>query len=255
MTRRVLVTRPADQAHELEALLRERGIESISVPTVAIDAEGAAESLDAALDSLEGAAWLIITSRNGAEALAGRLAVGDRTVPDSTRVAAVGPATAAALVASGVAVHHVPETYLTVAIASGIGDVAGRRVVLARSDAATPQLRDALAARGALVEEVVAYRTIEGPPRRRDALHAALQRELSGIAFTSGSTVRGLLSLASPLDGSRARNLPAFCIGPVTAEVARRLGFEIAAVADPHTAGALARAIAGHFHVESPWPS
>lgn len=251
MTRRVLVTRPAEQAPELDRLLRDRGIEAICVPTVAIDADSVASELDAALDSLDGAAWLVVTSQNGAQAVARRLAERDRSVPPSTRVAAVGPATAKALAASGVAVDHVPDDYLTVAIAGGLGDLVGRRVVLARADAATPQLRDALVARGALVEEVVAYRTIEGPSHGRDALHAALQRDLDGIAFTSGSTVRGLLRLVSALDRGRARKLRAFCIGPVTAEVARQSGFEIAAVADPHTAEALARTIAEHFGMES----
>lgn len=249
MTRRVLVTRPVDQAPELDRLLDAAGIEAVCVPTVAIDTDSVTAELDAALKSLDGAAWLVVTSQNGARAVAQRLAAGGGRIPPTTRVAAVGPATADALTDSGIAVDHVPDDYLTAAIAGGLGDVADRRVVLARADAATPQLREALIARGARVEEVVAYRTIEGPAAGRDALHAALQRDLDGIAFTSGSTVRGLLSLASAFDRTRARRVPAFCIGPVTADVARHSGFEIAAVATPHTAQALAASIAGHFRV------
>lgn len=230
-------------------MLRDRGIEAVCVPTVAIDTDSVAPELDAALGSLDGAAWLVVTSQNGAQAIAQCLAGRNGRIPSTTRVAAVGPATAGALTASGIEVDHVPDDYLTGAIASGLGDVANRRVVLARADAATPQLREALIARGARVEEVVAYRTIEGPAAGRDALHAALQRDLGGIAFTSGSTVRGLLHLASAFDRARARNLPAFCIGPVTADVARQSRFEVAAVATPHTAEALAESIAGHFGV------
>ncbi len=231
-------------------MLRDRGIEAVCVPTVAIDTDSAASELDAALGSLDGAAWLVVTSQNGAHAIAQCLAERNGRIPSTTRVAAVGSATADALTESGIEVAHVPDDYLTGAIASGLGDVANRRVVLARADAATPQLREALIARGARVEEVVAYRTVEGPAAGRDALHAALQRDLGGIAFTSGSTVRGLLSLASAFDRARARNLPAFCIGPVTADVARKSRFEIAAVATPHTAEGLAESIAGHFGME-----
>lgn len=251
MTHRVLVTRPAEQAAELDRLLRAAGIEAVCVPTVAIDTDSAASDLGAALGRLDGAAWLVITSRNGAQAVAHCLAEGNRSVPPSTRVAAVGPATAMVLTASGIPVDHVPEEFLTVAIAGGLGDLVGRRVVLARADTATPQLRDALVARGARVEEVVAYRTVEGPPAGREALHAALERGLDGIAFTSGSTVRGLLRLASAFDRVRAQRLPAFCIGPVTAEVARHSRFEVAAVASPHTAEALAEAMTGYFRTES----
>lgn len=247
MTPTVLVTRPAAQAAELVARLQERGIGAVAVPTVAIDRSSSATDLDRMLTTLNGAYWLILTSANGAEALAARIATTGRSLPAGTRVAAVGPATADALRTAGLHVDHVPANYLTVEIASGLGDVNGHRVVLARADAATPELREALLARGALVEEVVAYLTVEGPASSRDPLRAALHADVDGITFTSSSTVRGLLRLASAVDRSRARSLPAFCIGPVTAATARRSGFHVAAVAAEHTATGLAASIADHF--------
>lgn len=250
MTPAILVTRPMAQAPELAALLGERGLDAVSVPTVAIDAGGCAAALDGMLRGLDGADWLVLTSANGAEALGARLAQSDTDLPSDLRVAAVGPATADALRRAGIRIDHVPAEYLTVAIADGLGDLHGCRVVLARADAATPGLREALVARGALVEEVVAYRTIEGPAASRDPLHAALHGRIGGITFTSSSTVRGLLRLASGLDRGRARSLPAFCIGPVTAATAHRSGFHVAAVATDHTAAGLADAAAAHFKRE-----
>jgi uroporphyrinogen III methyltransferase/synthase len=239
----VLVTRPEDQAADLRELLAARGIPTVAVPTVAIDRESAAADLDAMLGSLDDAAWLVITSANGADALRARM-TGTRTrLPNSLRVAAVGPATAEALTLAGFAVDHVPDTYLTVAIAEGLGDVAGRRVVLARADAATSDLHAALVARGALVEEVVAYRTVEAPEASREPLAAALRDRLAGVTFTSSSTVRGLVALAKPLDSARVRTLPAWCIGPVTAATARESGFAVAGIARVHTAHGLAETI------------
>jgi uroporphyrinogen-III synthase len=247
VTPRILVTRPADQADELCDLLRAGGFEPVAVPTVEIDRASTVPAVDAMLADLDGADWLVITSANGAAAVADRLAAGDRSLPPSLRVAAVGPATAGALADAGVPVDHVPDRYLTVAIAGGLGAVAGRRVVLARADAATTDLRDALVAAGAQVEEVVAYRTIEGPAASRDPLHTALNQELAGIAFTSSSTVRGLLHLAAATDRQRARAVPAFCIGPVTATTAQRAGFDVEVVAEDHTASGLADAIVTHL--------
>lgn len=245
----LLVTRPASQATELVALLAERGIDAISVPTVET-VPTVAGPLDAALRSLDGAAWLVITSVNGARAVLSRLTAIDGSLPVELRVAAVGPATAAALRVGGLRVDHVPTQYLTVAIADGLGEVAGQRVVLARADAATPDLRDALIRRGAVVEEVVAYRTVEGPGESRDRVRAALAQPLDGVIFTSGSTVRGLQALLSPQEALRAKALPAFCIGPVTARIARRAGFAVPVVAASHTADALAAAIHRHFTKE-----
>jgi uroporphyrinogen III methyltransferase/synthase len=247
MRHRILVTRPAAQADELAGLLRARGLTPVVVPTVAIDAASTTAELDAMLVSLVGASWLFFTIAIVAEALAARLSANGHPLPDGLRVAAVGPATANALRAAAIRVDHVPGDYVTVAIADGLGDVREQRVVLARADAATPGLRDTLVERGAIVEEVVAYRTVEGSAPSRDPLHAALHGDLAGIAFTSGSTVRGLVRLASPVDRGRARCIPAFCIGPVTADTARHYGFDIASVAADHTAMGLADAIAEHF--------
>jgi len=247
MTVTLLVTRPIPQAAELVARLTEHGIGSRTVPTVEIDAVAAREDLDRALDGLSGADWLVLTSANGAGAVVDCLRTTRRTIPEDTRVAAVGPATARVLEAAGIRVDHVPARYLTIEIAAGLGTLSGRRVILARADAATPGLQDALLARGAIVEEAVAYRTMEGPTSSRDALNAALHARMDGITFTSSSTVRGLIDLASPVNRGRARALPAFCIGPITAETARRTGFDVAAVADEHTAAGLATAAAGHF--------
>lgn len=243
----LLVTRPAGQAGELISSLAEHGIDAISVPTVGIAPTQPGGALDDAIESLDGVAWLVITSVNGASAVLERLAALGRSLAQGVRLAAVGPATAAALEAGGMRVDHVPSHYRTLAIAEGLGDVAGKRVVLARADAATRDLRDALLQRGALVEEVVAYRTVEGPAESRDRIRAALVQPLDGVTFTSGSTVRGLHALLSSPEALRATALPAYCIGPVTAGVARRLGFDVPVVSARHTVAALAEAI--HMHL------
>lgn len=241
----VLITRPAEGGAELARELARRNVAATCVPTVAIDAESCAAALATRLERLDDAAWLVITSVNGAEAV-GRVVRAGTALPPSLRIAAVGPATAAALRGAGLRVDHVPSVYVTSAIAEGLGDVGGSLVVLAQADAATDELKAALVQRGARVDVVVAYRTVEGPPGSRDALHAALQRDLSGLAFSSGSAVRGLVGLASPTDRARARMLATYCIGPVTAATARGHGFHVAAVAAVHTAVGLADAIATH---------
>ena len=246
----LLVTRPASQAGELVAQLARRGIDAISVPTVAIAPASAGGPLDDAIRSLDGAEWLVITSVNGAAALLARLAAMNRSLPGGIRLAAVGPASAAALQVGGLRVDHVPSRYLTVAMAEGLGELAGKRVVLARADAATRDLRDALIRRGAVVEEVVAYRTVEGPRESRDQIRAALAQQLDGVTFTSSSTVRGLHALLSAREVFRATALPAFCIGPVTARTARRAGFAVPVVAESHTTEALAEAIHRYFAKE-----
>lgn len=241
---RVLVTRPERQADDLVQRLGELGIEALPVPTVEI-VPGDDAKLRRAIEGLDPSAWLVVTSANGAAAVGTALA--GRPLRDGVRVAAVGPATAEVLRGAGIGVDAVPERYLTAAIAHAMGEVRGLRVLLARADAASPELREALLARGALVEEVTAYRTVEGPAASQERLRRALEEGIDAVLFTSGSTVRGLVALVPLHLRQRVTSIPAVCIGPVTAVAARGAGFWVAAEASEHTATGLAEATVGHF--------
>jgi uroporphyrinogen-III synthase len=61
--------------------------------------------------------------------------------------------------------------------------------------------------------------------------------------FTSGSTVRGLLSLGQA-ESIDVRSFPAVCIGPETADEARAAGFRILAVASAPDSATVAAATA-----------
>jgi uroporphyrinogen-III synthase len=244
---RLLLTRPAGQQDALAERLLAAGMEVVSVPSVSIEPAVEAD-IERLAALLPGADWVVITSVNGVPALVA--ALDGEPLPPGTRLAAVGPATAAALGLAGLVVDAIPARYLTVAIAEALGDVTGRRIVLARADAATPDLRDALLRRGAKVQEVTAYRTVEGPAASREIVRRALDDSLDAVLFTSGSTVRGLLKLVPPHARQRVTGLPALCIGPVTAESARRAGFAVAGVAGEHTADGLAGITIRYFTEE-----
>jgi uroporphyrinogen-III synthase len=132
-----------------------------------------------------------------------------------------------------------------VALADAIPIDAGARVLLPRSEIADEAIVVALMARGAVVESVVAYRTHEAPDSSDGLLDAALRQSPRAVMFTSGSTVRGLLTLAERLEVADAvRRLPAICIGPDTAAEARRLGVSVGAEARSQGVAGIADAAA-----------
>ena len=105
-----------------------------------------------------------------------------------------------------------------------------------------------LAARGARVTVVPAYRTVlarEGADRLAGLL---ARRALDVLTFTSSSTVRGFVAL---LGAGEARQLVGdavlAAIGPVTAATAAEHGLRVDIVPRDYTVPALARAIAAHF--------
>ncbi len=222
---RVLVT--ASAPGELCALLEAKGAVPVAVPTIAIRPADPAP-LDAAL--ARGWDWIVVTSPNGARAVAARLAGARRaarpTAPDAppgARWGAVGPRTRAALQEAGIEAAAVPDEGTGAAIADAMGEVRGLRVLLARARHAARDLPEALSRRGARVQEVVAYETEEGPEDAREPLARALAAGLDAAVFTSGSTVRGFARLAGE-PALALGDAVVVAIGPSTADAARAAG-------------------------------
>lgn len=249
--RRVLLTGP--DSRRLAALLADRGWQVTSVPTVAIF-PAPPGPLDGALQDAERYDWIVLTSRHGARAVADRLRALGLPPPRRPRWAAVGPATERALREAGLGPVVRPPRALTVAVADVLGEVAGRRILLPRSNLASPDLPAVLRERGAQVDEVVAYLAVEGPDSSREPLRSALDGGVDVVVFTSGSTVRGFARLVDDAP-ARLAGVAVACIGPVTASAARALGMEPAVVAAEHTSAGLLAVLEGSSHaVSGPHP-
>ena len=241
--RRVLVTRAAEQADELASALRDNGLDPVLVPTIAVEFEPPRGDLDAAAGLLHTYAWVVITSANGARAI---LKAAERTLTElgSPSWAAIGPATRRVLEHEGIEVALQPSLSSAIALAIELPVVNGDRVLVVRGDLADEELAVALRARGAQVDDVVAYRTREAPEASRLLLRGALSEgPIAAVAFTSGSTVRGLVKLAR-YESVDVLSIPSACIGPETADEAHGAGFQILAVSPVPDSVALAAATA-----------
>jgi hydroxymethylbilane synthase len=238
---RVLVTRAAGQEDELVAALRRVGLDPIGVPTIAIEFEGSAAEVAAAVRLIDTYRWVVVTSANGARAILG---AGNRSEAalGSACWAAIGPATRQVLEGAGIEVAFQPSSSSGMAMALELPVVTGDRVLVIRGDLADRGVLDELRARGADVDGVIAYRTREAPESSRELLRMAVAAgPIRAAVLTSGSTIRGLVSLgrAAAVDLS---SIAAACIGPKTADEARAAGFSILAVSPTPDAAALAAA-------------
>jgi len=227
---RIVVTRPESKslAEELERL----GAEVTIVPLIEIrPAEGRA--LEDAIDTMSSYDWVVLTSVNGVAAVASGL-VGLA----GSQVAAVGPVTAAAIQELGVEPAFVAKR-ASDDIAEGLGDIAGKRVLLPQADIAEPHLADELRGRGADVETVVAYRTILVEPPMWGILPL---RIADAVVLASGSACRSLAAAGGAGGGATL-----VCIGPKTAKVAREVGLKVGLVADETTSDGIIRALVEQF--------
>ncbi len=242
--RRVLVTRAEEQAGAFVQRLRDLGAVPVLCPTIAIAAPEDFGGLDGAIARLDSYDWIIFTSVNGVRFFFERLSAtgGSSSSLDRLQIGAIGPATAAAIEGHGREVAFVPAEYVAESIVAGIGDVAGKRVLLPRADIARKALVEGLAAKGATVDEVIAYRTVAGTSSNAAPVFAPGAVDIA--TFTSPSTVQNFVALFGDGGALGALQSAAIaCIGPITADAARRAGLPVTIVAPEHTLQGLIEAL------------
>jgi uroporphyrinogen-III synthase len=241
--RRLIVTRQADQAGELAARLRVLGAEVEEVPTLEVVPPVDTRSLDQALSRLTDFHFMAFTSANAVEAVSRRLLALGHELPASLRLASVGAATTAALASAfpGRSPDLEPAADFR---AAGLVDafrrrgVAGERGLLPQSELARDELASGLAALGAEVEAVTAYRILE-PPGLPERVKGALARPIDAVLFASPSAVNAFRAALGP----HLPPPPAVVIGPTTQAAAAAAGFTVLAVAGHSTTDGLVEAL------------
>ncbi len=237
--KRIVITRPDPDASRLADRLRSLGAIPVIAPAIEIEFTDPPE-LARALARISDYDWIVFTSKNGVEA-AFRLAREIRR-KERPRIAAIGPATAAALRRRGVEPDLIPEQYVAEAVLEALGDVSGLKILLPRADIARRALVDGLKEKGALVEEIAAYRTRSRKSAAATGPETESLDSVDAITFTSSSTVRGFVESRPVPPGAKI-----VCIGPITAKTAAEYGLRVDAVAEQYTEDGLIAALLALF--------
>jgi uroporphyrinogen III methyltransferase/synthase len=248
----VLVTRPAQQAGELERPLVERGAEVLLAPMVEIRPPADQAAMDAALRRLSAYALIVFTSVNGVQAFVRRcrqLGIDARAM-GKAKIAAVGAATQGELESNFLHADIVPEKFTTKALAEKIAaspdaNWKGKKVLLARADIATAELPSALQQAGAIIDEVDFYASLRPEALPSAAIAAIQDGRLNWITFTSSSAVMNFLELLkiSGLSAGLIKNVRIAVIGPVTAQSCEQFLRRPDVMAESHTIEGLIEAI------------
>ncbi|WP_104099935.1 uroporphyrinogen-III synthase [Cryobacterium sp. M96] len=238
---RVLVPRGGPWGDHVAADLRSKGAQPIVAPMINFAPTDDAPALEAALARLAAGDfdWMTVTSATTVDVLSSHRAV----VAASTRIAAVGETTAAALIAAGYRVDIVPSEDNS---ARGLLEewetaTSGQvplRILTLRSEIAKPLLTEGLRRIGHDVESVVAYRTIGVPVDQRVVADVAAGT-VQALLVTSGSVAQQVQDQLGPIPESTV----VACIGPRTARDAAAIGLRVDVVADSPSAESLIQAL------------
>lgn len=251
--RRVLITRPEGQSEAMSEALRDAGADPLELPTVQIVAPSDPARLDHYVKRARDYDWAVFTSVNGVDAFFASCARSglDARVLGGVKVAAIGPATSAALRVHGIRADVVPSEYRGEAVASAIlqheGTLAAKRVLITRAEVAREVLPQMLRDAGAEVDVVPAYRTLPAAPERFARIRELIEQgRIDWVAFTSSSTVERLVEGLGPDASALLKRTAIAAIGPITADTCTRLGLPALVVASEYTAQGLVHALVAH---------
>lgn len=243
--RRVVVTRPREQAGELCRRLQALGAVPICAAAIRIEPVASRE-IDESVRNAAGFDWVLFTSANAVGVFFDRK---ESVAPDAAlpRVAAIGTGTAEALRERGVEPDFIPTRFVGDALAGELPVAEGDRVLLPRAEVARRETVDILERRGACVTEVAVYRTL--PEVLANDVLDDMRDGVDAILFTSESTVRSFVDAVRGQlpEASLTERARIACIGPVTAEAARGLGLRVDAVASVHTTTGLVESLTEVF--------
>lgn len=238
----VLLTRARGENEPLRHHLEDLGASVVELPAIAIVPPDDPEPLKTALRNLDRYDWICFTSRNAVRAVGEMTERMGVTLPSSLRIGAVGMATMRELETRGIRVDCLPEPSTGAALAEAMlpAGAAGRRVLLPQGDLARPEVRDGLIAGNAMVDTVVAYRTVH-PPADEDVVDALRSGRVDIVVLASPSAFSSLMDMLS--DNRVLATLRLACIGPTTASAVAQAGFTPGAVAPHPTVDGLVQAV------------
>lgn len=227
----VLVTRPSDQINELARPLEELGASVVRHSVIEVHPPGDWSEVDDAIDRLPHFQTIVFASTNGVRYLLDRmLATGhDLRCLAGLRIAAVGKATAAALLDYHLVADVIPHRFDAFGLTEELGEsVRGEHVLIARASRGSRDLPEGLKAAGAEVEELVAYQNTDVPVANPDIVAMLQKGEIDWVTVTSSATAENLQRLY----GDSLATCRFAAISPITADVLRGYGHRVDAVAE-----------------------
>jgi uroporphyrinogen III methyltransferase / synthase len=242
--KRIVVTRATQQAPILSEKLRELGADVIEMPATQI-ARLDLSRLRSAITGIGEYDWLIFTSQNAVaifwEQLLG--AGRDARALAGVKIAAVGPATAGALLEHGITVDVIPKRFVAEGLLEMMrarDDLAGASVLYVTAEGARDVLPDGLEQMGADVTVIEAYRSINDGQGAKKLSRAIEAGKVDLVTFTSASSVKAYIDAVGD---ELALRVPAASIGPQTSEALRGAGIELKHEAEESTIDGLVAAV------------
>jgi len=245
----IAITRSEDDASEFISLAKENDAIPIPLPTIELVSKGE-KIVDEFLESVSkyNPDYSVFMSSKAVKLLfdtakqLGKFEKLQLAVANTT-VMSVGPKTSLTLESEGIKVNHQPTTFSSV----GVGEeftklnAVGKKVIVPRSGASTPFLKELLSKIGIDVLEIHLYDVcaFRDTTQWNGFRELFSQNKVDGVVFTSASSVRGFFEImskdyAEDLLLDNLTKLSVVSIGPFTSDELKKFKVKNT-VAEVHT--------------------
>lgn len=243
--RRVVITRTRSQASELSDQLRGIGADVVEIPTIRVQKAEKQKELFEVVQDAHKYDWLVFTSPNGVDHFFDvfyQLYTDARSI-GGARIAAIGPGTAKKLAEYRIATDLMPEGNF---VAEGLvqafeqyQSVENIQVLWVRGKKARKTLSDYFIKAGAILDEAIAYETVQETDDLTGAVEDFKENGADVITFTSASTVENFFKLGVKIP----KKTKIVTIGPVTSQEVRNHGREPDLEASENTIGGVVNSV------------
>lgn len=243
--KKIVVTRTRRQAGVLSRKLSELGADVIELPTIRIEEPHNRMAFGELVQDCHRYDWIVFTSPNGVDAF---FAMFDKLYNDArsiggARIACIGPGTAEKVRARHLAVDLMPEkNFVAEGLVKAFKDHQNMEhvtVLWVKAEETREVIANELAGMGAIVDEAIAYRTVQEKEDNLEALARLKEEGADMITFTSASTVDCFMNLGVALpEGVKIAS-----IGPVTSGAVARHGLKVDMEAKTHSIPGLVEAV------------
>jgi uroporphyrinogen III methyltransferase/synthase len=246
--KKIVVTRSRAQAGATAEKIQALGGEAIEFPAIEIARETDLKKLHNALQNIDKYDWIIFTSVNGVSIFwdeVKKYGLDIRSFHD-VKIAAIGEATRKALEEWGLRVQAVPAEFSAEGMVEVLSEeiATGQRVLLPRARGARPMLPHSLRGRGVHVNEIYLYQAVADTDANHMLKDEIVKGDFDYLTFTSSSTVDNFVKIIGQENAAALnKKVKISCIGPVTADTARKHGFTAHICADVYTIDGLLDAI------------
>lgn len=226
----IMITRTRSQNSSLVEKIIDLGGNPIEIPTIKINKIENNLLLEKEINNIEKYSYLVLTSKNGVEIFFDKLREMnlDCRALANTKICAIGPATAKAIIDKGINPDIIPKKFVAESLYDELKHIisSNDEILIPRAKNARDYLVDKLKKKCS-VTEIHTYETVIDDSKKEEILEILEEENIDYITFASSSTASNFVKIINESNIHKLNDTKIISIGPVTSNTIKELNLKL----------------------------